>query len=68
MKALCVLLLTSTLFAQPAKHTYTYKVAGDCKIQADAYRAPGDGVRPVILWIQGGCCCRGQASGHHTAN
>ena len=63
MKALCVLLLTSTLFAQPPKHTYTYKVAGDCKIQADAYRAPGDGVRPVILWIHGGALIMGNRSG-----
>jgi acetyl esterase/lipase len=64
MKALCVLLLTSAfLSAQPPKHTYTYKVVGDCKTQADAYRAPGDGVRPVILWIHGGALIMGNRSG-----
>ena len=64
MKALCVLLLSSTLLcAQLPKHTYTYKVVGDCKIQADAYLAPGDGVRPVILWIHGGALIMGNRSG-----
>jgi acetyl esterase/lipase len=52
-------LTPALLFAQPPKHTYTYKTAGDCKIQADVYRAPGDAVRPVILWIHGGALIMG---------
>src|SRR6266480_1902458 len=37
-----------------SKRSYTYKVVGDCKIQADVYRIPDDVVRPAILWIHGG--------------
>ena len=55
-------LIPVLLFAQPPKHTYTYKVAGDCKIQADVYRTPGDAVRPVILWIHGGALIMGNRS------
>ena len=64
MKAVSLLLLSASLLsAQPPKQTYTYKVAGDCKIQADAYRAPGEGVRPVILWIHGGALIMGNRWG-----
>ena len=37
-----------------SKRSYTYKVVGDCKIQADVYRVSDDVVRPAILWIHGG--------------
>jgi acetyl esterase/lipase len=53
------LLTPAVLFAQPLKQTHTYKVAGDCKIQADVYRASGNAVRPVILWIHGGALIMG---------
>jgi acetyl esterase/lipase len=31
-----------------------YKTDGNCAIHADVYRAPGDDIRPAILWIHGG--------------
>lgn len=34
--------------------TYVYKTDGQCAIRADVYRAPGDEIRPAILWIHGG--------------
>ena len=34
--------------------TYVYKTDGRCAIRADVYRAPGDEIRPAILWIHGG--------------
>jgi acetyl esterase/lipase len=37
-----------------SKKTYTFKVAGNCKIQADVYRASSDIVRPAIVWIHSG--------------
>ena len=45
------------------KQTFTYKTVGDCVIQADVYRAPGDEVRPVILWIHGGALISGDRGG-----
>jgi acetyl esterase/lipase len=39
--------------------TYTFKVAGGCQIQADVYEAPGDGARPVIVWLHGGALITG---------
>ncbi|MCU1275699.1 MAG: Carboxylesterase LipF [Bryobacterales bacterium] len=54
-----LILLPAVLMAQPAKQTYTYKVVGDCSIQADVYRAPGDSVHPAILWIHGGALIMG---------
>jgi hypothetical protein len=51
------------LMAQPAKQIYTYKVVGDCSIQADVYRASGDSVRPAILWIHGGALIMGNRGG-----
>ena len=64
MKPLVILFLSAALaLAQPAKSTYTYKVGGDCNIQADVYRAPGDAVRPVILWIHGGALIMGNRGG-----
>jgi acetyl esterase/lipase len=58
-----LILLPAMLMAQPAKQTYTYKVVGDCAIQADVYRAPGDSVRPAILWIHGGALIMGNREG-----
>src|SRR5262245_52470923 len=46
-----------------SKQTYTYKTVGDCKIQADVYRASGDEVRPVTMWIHGGALISGNRSG-----
>jgi acetyl esterase/lipase len=67
MKLLRAFFLTAALLsAQPPKQTYTYKTVADCKIQADVYRAPGDGVRPVILWIHGGALIMGNRSGINT--
>ena len=61
-----LLLISALLPAQPVKHTYTYKTVPGCNIQADVYRAPGDGVRPVILWIHGGALIMGNRSGINT--
>jgi len=62
-----LILLPAVLLAQPAKQTYTYKVVGDCAIQADVYRAPGDTVRPAILWIHGGALIMGNREGLRSA-
>jgi acetyl esterase/lipase len=35
-------------------HTYVYRVASNCELQADVFRLPGNAVRPVILWLHGG--------------
>jgi acetyl esterase/lipase len=41
------------------KHTYTYKVVGECRLCADVY-GPCDGPpRPVILWMHGGALIAG---------
>ncbi len=61
------LLLARPLLAQPSKQTYTYKVVGDCNIRADVYHAPGDAVRPVILWIHGGALIMGNRGGLRAA-
>ncbi len=42
-----------------SKQTYTYKTVGECQIQADVYRAPGNEIRPAILWIHGGALIMG---------
>ena len=42
-----------------SKRSYSYKVVGDCRIQADVYRIPDDQVRPAILWIHGGALILG---------
>ena len=44
------------------KKTYAYKTVGECEIQADVYRLPGNAVRPVILWIHGGALIMGHRS------
>jgi acetyl esterase/lipase len=40
--------------AKVPAQTYVYKTEGQCAIRADVYRAPGDEIRPAILWIHGG--------------
>lgn len=45
------------------KQTYTYKTVEQCDIKADIYRAPGDGIRPVVVWIHGGALITGQRGG-----
>jgi acetyl esterase/lipase len=42
-----------------SKKTYTYKTAGDVKIQADVYRAEDTEVRPVVVWLHGGALIMG---------
>ncbi|HJZ57956.1 MAG TPA: alpha/beta hydrolase [Gemmataceae bacterium] len=51
--------------ADPAfqKQTYTFKAAGDLKIQADVYRADDVKVRPVVVWIHGGALIMGNRKG-----
>jgi len=39
--------------------TYTYKTVGSVSIQADVFRADGDQIRPVVIWIHGGCLMGG---------
>lgn len=43
--------------------TYTYKVVGDCHIQADVYRAEGGGKQPVIVFVHGGALIMGNRRG-----
>ena len=55
---LMLLLLANTTAAEDKKMTYTYKQAGDLKIQADVYPAAGER-RPVVVWIHGGALING---------
>ncbi len=41
------------------KRTYTYKVVGNCALQADVYRSPDNAIRPLIFWIHGGALVGG---------
>ena len=45
-----------------SKITYTYKQAGELKILADVYPAPGKN-RPVVVWIHGGALIMGNREG-----
>jgi acetyl esterase/lipase len=45
------------------KQTYTYKTAGDVKIQADVYRADDAQARPVLVWLHGGALIMGNRGG-----
>jgi acetyl esterase/lipase len=60
---LALLLLSTAVSAsdEPTilKKTYVYKTVGDCQIQADVHRLPGDDIRPVIVWIHGGALIMG---------
>ncbi len=59
-------ILFATLFSQGVSQsgvppqTYVYKTDGRCAIHADVYRAPGDDIRPAILWIHGGALIFGR--------
>lgn len=44
------------------KATYAYKIAYDCPIHADVYRAETDAPAPVIVWIHGGALIFGHRS------
>jgi len=46
-----------------SKRTYTFKVVGNCEIQADVYGVSDDVVRPVIVWIHGGALIMGHRAG-----
>jgi acetyl esterase/lipase len=45
------------------KRTYTYKTAGDTKIQAGVYRADDPQPRPVLVWLHGGALIMGNRDG-----
>jgi acetyl esterase/lipase len=45
------------------KKTYTYKTVGDCRIQADVYRADDSVVRPGVVWMHGGALIVGSRQG-----
>lgn len=49
-----------------SKETHVFKVAGDCKIRADVFRAPSSGVQPVIVWIHGGALISGHRGNINT--
>jgi len=53
----------AALAAEFSKQTYVYKTAGDCRIQADLYRLPGDQIRPAVFWIHGGALVMGSRTG-----
>jgi acetyl esterase/lipase len=40
-------------------HSYTYKIAGNCNIQADVYRVNHREKQPAIVWIHGGALMAG---------
>jgi acetyl esterase/lipase len=46
-----------------AKKTYAYKVVGDCRIEADVYRAGDAVVRPGVVWMHGGALIVGNRRG-----
>src|SRR5262249_21651084 len=41
------------------KKTLVHKTVGKDELKADVYRAPGDGARPVVVWIHGGALIAG---------
>jgi acetyl esterase/lipase len=43
--------------------THVYKIINDCRIRLDVHRAPGDDVRPVVVWIHGGALIMGNRRG-----
>ena len=45
------------------KKTYIYKVAGECRIQADVYRADDEAMRPGVVWMHGGALILGSRRG-----
>jgi acetyl esterase/lipase len=47
------------MVAQWNKQTHTYKVVGNCHIQADVYQVDTHEKQPVILWVHGGALVAG---------
>jgi acetyl esterase/lipase len=47
------------------RQTYVFKTAGQCAIRADVYAPPGQGDRPVIVWIHGGALMLGSRRDIH---
>ena len=45
------------------KKTFVYKTVGDCRIEADVYRAEGDAVQPMVVWLYGGALIIGSRHG-----
>lgn len=45
------------------KKTYTFKIVGNCEIQADVYRVPDNVIRPAVIWIHGGALISGHRGG-----
>jgi len=43
-------------------HSYTYKIVGNCSIQADVYQVDSPKKQPTILWIHGGALICGSRS------
>ncbi|UCC74145.1 MAG: alpha/beta hydrolase, partial [Gemmatimonadota bacterium] len=41
------------------KKTFTYKVVGEAKIEADVYRTDDEVAQPVLVWIHGGALMLG---------
>jgi acetyl esterase/lipase len=44
------------------KQSYTYKIIGNCRIQADVYRVNSHEKQPAIVWIHGGALIAGSRS------
>lgn len=44
------------------KQSYTYKDAGDCRIQADVYQKDRRAGQPALIWIHGGALIAGSRS------
>ena len=69
---LCTLLTTGLVFLSPREagaiepaftmKTYTYKVIGPTRIEADVYRAEDAAVQPVVVWLHGGALIVGSRS------
>jgi acetyl esterase/lipase len=45
------------------RETYDYKVVDGCRIKLDVHGVPGDGARPVVVWIHGGALIMGHRGG-----
>jgi acetyl esterase/lipase len=57
--AALVAIASATQDAPFTKKSYTFKTAGDLKVQADVYRAEDKAARPVLVWIHGGALVTG---------
>jgi acetyl esterase/lipase len=66
--AVITIVLTSNVVnaAEPpalVKKTYTYKSAGEVKVQLDVHRPDDTKTRPTLVWIHGGALITGNKSG-----